>query len=285
MKQAISILLALLMSFPLLSQERDRFDYALDQYESICNRCIVLRNAMERGEQVPQSDMDTLVEQLSTLKKTLSEASGEMTPAQKQRFESIKDRFLTSGQSRIPSLEELPFQVNFSTTYSPVVHPSKAIPMRQPLQPFILGGAGLSAHPDIAVMVGVQYGKAGGYLSARIRPVSGGYDYECASDGKTSYGYVWTSGVKHFPGAFFTAGAFYCLKGPWNVYAGAGYGKTEVLWEDIDGKNVRVSDLSLSGLAVESGVLYFKGHLALGAGLSTLKFRQFFPVVCAGYRF
>ena len=283
MKRLLLIIIALFFVASGFAQQRNRFDDALDQYEAICARCQELRDAMDRGETVSQEEIRSILEQISTLRTILGEASGEMSQEQRERFNSIRNRFLASGQQLIPALGALVDTVLWRA--EPVNIQPVPIKGKDRLNGVVLGSIGINAHPDFGVMAVAGYGKWGGYLSARMRTEPGLYDYECNSNGDTSYGKIWTSGKSFHPGWRFTLGPAYMLSPRWRVYAGAGYGRTLLIWEDIDGGRALVTDLARGGLALEAGALYSHGHLAAAAGLSSLMFRDFCPVLSVGYRF
>lgn len=286
MKRALLILLALFFALPVLAQVRDRFDEALDRYEIIGARCMVLRDALDRGESIPQTELRTLLEQIAQLRQTLSEATGEMTLAQQRRFADIRDRFMTRkkparlAQSAVPLQDSLLVLLDHGLVGDLV----PALPPPRP-EGFALAQVGLAPRMDLGLMLGFGYGKWGGYVSGRIRPVSGRSDYLCNSDGSTSYGQIWTSGRQFRPGWRLTAGGMYALSRSWRVFAGLGYGESHVLWEDMDGLRARVSDQSRSGLVLEVGALFAGRHWAVGTGLSMLKGKELCPVLSAGWRF
>lgn len=63
-------------------------------------------------------------------------------------------------------------------------------------------------------------------------------------------------------------GIWHCLK--WlDLYSGAGYGKKNVVWEDSDGKMIRVDDRSSEGVAADFGAVFHIGKAALSAGICT----------------
>jgi hypothetical protein len=60
-----------------------------------------------------------------------------------------------------------------------------------------------------------------------------------------------------------------------SLYAGAGYGRRTVLWEDIYGNWVEVSDISHKGIALEAGAVFMWNRLAFSLGLSSVKLKTF----------
>ena len=174
MKRALLILLAFFFALPVLAQVRDRFDEALDRYEVIGARCMVLRDALDRGEAIPQTELRTLLEQIAQLRQTLSEATGEMTLAQQRRFADIRDRFMSRrkparlAQSAVPLQDSLLVLLDYGLV-------GDLVPALPPTRPegFALAQVGLVPRMDLGLMLGFGYGKWGGYVSGRIRPVSG----------------------------------------------------------------------------------------------------------------
>ena len=72
----------------------DDYDLALDKYARICDRCVELRTGVESGQSVSTEELKSLLSELSSLRKTLSKASGRMSEAQAERFEAIKAKYL-----------------------------------------------------------------------------------------------------------------------------------------------------------------------------------------------
>lgn len=287
MKRLLLILLSVFFFAVLPARAQDRFDIALDQYESVCNRCLALRAAIDQGESIPQTELRSLLEQIASIRKTLSEASGEMSKAQQRRFASIRDRFLSSGEPRLDDPLALDLSEGIGYQLEEALRDLQLVPTPMPPQwhGFVVGASGLSAHPDFGVMGGVSCGKWGGYLSIRVRPVSASFAYACDSEGNTAYGQIWTSGKKYYAGKRMVIGGSYAPVRSWQFLLGLGYGDSLVLWEDLEGERVKVSDLSRRGWVLETGVLYGRRHWTAGAGLSTLKGKDWCPVICAGYRF
>ena len=286
MKRPLLILLGLFLALPVLAQVRDRFDEALDRYEIIGARCMVLRDALDRGETIPQTELRTLLEQIARLRQTLSEATGEMTPAQQRRFADIRDRFLSRGKPAPLSQSAVPLQDSLLVLLDRGLV-GDLVPSLPPTRPegFALAQVGFAPRLELGLMLGFGYGKWGGYLSGRLRPVSGHSDYLCSSDGGTSYGQIWTNGKQFRPGWRVTAGGMYAPSRSWRVFAGMGYGESHVLWEDMDGFRSQVSDLSRCGLVLEAGALFAGRLWVVGAGLSMLKGKDLCPVLSAGWRF
>ena len=74
--------------------QSDRWDKALDSYQTICDRCILLREQSLRGDEIPADELRSLLEQVSSLRASLQRGSGSMSKAQKERFERIRSRYV-----------------------------------------------------------------------------------------------------------------------------------------------------------------------------------------------
>ena len=90
---AIAIL-ALLVSSVL--QAQDKWDGVLDRYEEICGRCIELRGRITAGDAVPNAEVTGLLGELGRLRSLIQESQGNMSTAQRQRFNSIRSRYEAS---------------------------------------------------------------------------------------------------------------------------------------------------------------------------------------------
>lgn len=78
---------------------QSNWDKVLDRYEQICAQCSALRENMEKGESVSTKSITSLLQELSSLRATLSDASGSMTTAQKNRFNQIKNKYLSAQRT------------------------------------------------------------------------------------------------------------------------------------------------------------------------------------------
>ena len=124
-------------------------------------------------------------------------------------------------------------------------------------------------------MAGLQGRRWGGYLRFRNAFVKTPETfYECLSDGSLPRGgKIWTSGDTRNSNLYINGGALVQIVDWLSVYAGAGYGRRTLAWQDIDGNWARVSDWSRKGLTIDAGLLLSWRNLAFSAGLSTLTFK------------
>ncbi|MCQ2176320.1 MAG: hypothetical protein MJY41_00080 [Bacteroidales bacterium] len=58
------------------------------------------------------------------------------------------------------------------------------------------------------------------------------------------------------------------------AYAGAGYGEKTVFWQDIDGNWMDVSDVSVKGVAAETGCILHLGVFGISFGISSTGFKS-----------
>ena len=106
--------------------------------------------------------------------------------------------------------------------------------------------------------------------------------YTCLSDGRTSYGQIWTTGRTVRSRLSATGGVLWHTASWLTLYAGAGYGWRSLSWEDVSGRWAQVSDVSIRGLAADLGMVVNIDRFALSVGLSTLSFRRVDCVVGLG---
>ena len=79
-----------------LAQQRN-WDEALDRYELICARCVELMQQEKTGQDIPKESLSSLMVQLNLLKNSLNEGQGQMSGAQKARFEMIRNHFAAAA--------------------------------------------------------------------------------------------------------------------------------------------------------------------------------------------
>ena len=284
MKRIIWLLLGLaLCCFRPAAYAQDRkWDDALDRYERICAQCIELRSRAQAGEPVPAASLSRLMSELKDLRVRLQGADGRMSPSQRLRYRSIRMRYaelfpeaaaaaaLSAPGADLGGWQGLPTAKAVSPGAA-VESPSwgNASPGALRLsRPGVLAGPGSGAFrwgyalaygglPDGYAGVMLVYGKHrwGGYLKPCstlhfTRPA-----LSCRSDGTTASGFLWTTGRERVGRYGCTAGAVYLAR-PWlGVYAGAGYGCRQVLWEDASQRWALVEDDSVCGMALDAGLV------------------------------
>ena len=86
-------------------------------------------------------------------------------------------------------------------------------------------------------------------------------------------GYMWATGNGRVQTLLATAGVLFRAHKAVYPYAGAGYGHHQYIYEDISGDWGLVKDISPSGLALEAGLVFKAGPIAVSAGVGTIMFK------------
>ena len=88
-----------------LAGQQSNWDVALDRYELICERCLELKRNQDSGMILEKESITSLRTQLTMLRNNLLEVQGQMSNAQKARFDMIRQRF-ESRFSAKPNLQK-----------------------------------------------------------------------------------------------------------------------------------------------------------------------------------
>jgi hypothetical protein len=258
------------------------YDGILDKYETVCDKCIELRRSAASGVKVLRDEVQKAIGEFLTLNKLLKSFEDQMTVIQRRRFSSISKWFTVGGELErdmgpLPAVSNLSMDVvlpmPLDTTKLRVTRPSVIH------EDLIRGRYCLllsMAVPDEAfgLMTAYQHGRWGGYLSFRSNYVFGETAYECTSEGNLpSGGSFWGTGEYRKTNLIACVGGLGQVHKVISIYAGVGYGIRKMAWEDVDGAWAVVSDLSHSGFAAESGLIFSYNKLVASAGISTVKFR------------
>ncbi len=287
--------------------QSDRWDRALDSYQTICDRCILLREQSLRGDEIPADELRSLLEQVSSLRASLQRGSGSMSKAQKERFERIRSRYVeafskqgysTDGPAlriarpvldlpRVIGGEEI-LRSAFGSAQNDIrlCHPEGA------KRPKDLSISQTGAGPDsfttgltvigawspntlsYGAMATMTWGKAGIYIKGRSNFQNKIGEYSCLSDGTSGGKVIWTSGQESHPTWALGAGGILNIAGPVSLYAGSGYGSAQTLWEDASGKWATVEDYSAKGICADAGIIFSKNHFQASIGISTITFKK-----------
>lgn len=137
---------------------------------------------------------------------------------------------------------------------------------------FILANVGIVPDLSYGAMVGTV-NKWGGYVKFRSNYSFPEKVYECNSKGASADGYVWTNGKSAVSRLTLTAGGAFETSRWLTAYAGAGYGFSDLYWQDCEENWVKVSDEAFRGVALDLGLLAHKGSLAFSAGVNWTGFR------------
>ncbi len=286
--------------------QRDGYDKALDKYSLICDRCVELRMKAESGHGVQMDELKSLLAELSSLRKTLSGASGKMTVAQASRFEAIKERYLQG----MKSVGKKPGRPVFSPVkrIDPVTEPvevtsRKAGPevlLRDPQalrqarrqgaesQRLIaqrqlssnakysksskfafLTDVGIFPTPSYGAMAALTWNGFGAYVNYRSNFRENEYSYTCTSDGVTEYGRIWATGNYRESRTIATAGLVLFPSRRFGFFAGAGLTSYRLCWEDASREWVNVEDKSFKNPAVDAGLFVSLNSLILSLGVNS----------------
>ncbi|MBR5660236.1 MAG: hypothetical protein IKW99_01645 [Bacteroidales bacterium] len=298
MRKVLSYLLMLPMLLLTLAAygQDSRIDLALNRYEIICDKCILLKEKTLKGEDISTDELKELLEQVSDLRTTLQKGSNNMSKSQKDRFEIIRRRYIAafSGQSAItdgavlkvarPELDlpRLSWRPETGVIGTEILHSAFGYAQSDnrnarkelSLSLIILGGW----RPEslsYGALASITDGKSGVYIKGRsnfnnqVKAV-----YSCLSDGTSNGSPIWTSGNELHSEWSLGAGGILHIAGPVSIYAGSGYGQTQTLWEDSAGKWARVEDYSVKGICADAGLLLSLGHFAASAGISTIGMKK-----------
>ena len=281
----LTVISWMMLTCALNAQEVSSMDSELSRYEALCQECLELKSRIAAGEMVPRRQAESLIEDFVSMNARLKEDIHEMTAVQRKRFNAVGVWFSTGRKPQVqsaPSLEALPTPPHpLIMTTAPKkdqicrVDHSHDIPGRQYyMRKFILADV---SFPDMSygLMAGLQGRRWGGYLRFRSAFVKTPETlYECLSDGSLPRGgKIWTSGDTRNSNLYINGGALVQIVDWLSVYAGAGYGRRTLAWQDIDGNWARVSDWSRKGLTIDAGLLLSWRNLAFSVGLSTMTFK------------
>lgn len=278
---------------------QESLDSELERYEQMCEVCLELKARMSRGEPISREEAKSTIDFFVTTNKRLKSKESEMTSAQRQRFRDVGQWFSTGIRPQVTYIAEvLPIvECSFPSRLTVNDIAGILIPQQDPdvfpsarlwkyRTDFILL-AEMSA-PDLSygLRAGVKGRTFGGYLAFRSNFVKASADYSCHSDGTLENGStIWPGGAEKTT-SFIASAGFLAQTTPWLIlYAGAGYGNRQLLWQDIDGGWAQVSDWSVKGLEAETGAMFRWNRVAFSAGVSTVRFRTCSATVGIGFYF
>ena len=281
----LTVVSGLMLTCALNAQEVSSMDAELSRYETLCQECLELKSRIGYGETVSRRQAESMIEDFVSMNARLKGVKHEMTAAQRIRFDAIGVWFSTGKKPQVQSAPSL-------ETLSPLPHPHilssqspidelyrveffHEIPTRRDyVRKFILADI-TCPEMSYGLMAGLQGRRWGGYLRFRSAFVKTPETlYECLSDGALpNGGKMWTSGDTRSSNLYITGGALMQVADWLSVYAGAGYGRRTLAWQDIDGNWARVSDWSRRGPAFETGMIFSYRRLAFSAGVSSILFK------------
>ena len=160
-------------------------------------------------------------------------------------------------------------------------------PLTVPATPFHVSALLYVGVPDFCpgLLLSFTRGKWGGFVKGAVSLASMQASYACYADGTTDSGYIWTTGKEAAKRFNISAGGVFSPLDFLSFYAGTGYGKRQLFWEDTTSQWASVQDRSVSGMALDAGVLYSWRHLSLMAGVSAIGFKTVCAELGVGYCF
>ena len=282
--------------------QSDNYDKALDKYAYICDRCVEMRAKVESGQSIPMESLSSLLAELSSLRKTLSNASGKMSAAQAARFEAIKVKYMQG----MKAFEKKPDRPEFISIQKikPVTEPVEAtmieIPERSlrwlvsPVEPLaqrpepldvrqkgqprhpkeglklaVLADAGIFPTPSYGAMAVMTWNGIGAYANYRSDFRTNEYSYTCSSEGDTEYGRIWATGESRVSRTVATAGFAMFPSRRLGFYAGGGLTSFTRCWEDVSGQWAKVEDKSFKSLAVDCGIFLTFRAFSVSVGVTS----------------
>ena len=291
---SLSFFLMLLAGFPLSAQNAMDWDAALDNYDDICTQCISIREQIQSGEAVGSGVLGGLLNRLSELRKTLSGAKGAMSFDQQRRFDAIRERYARAfNPALLPDtsirLDGAPAaRLDTGWPVPPPDPPADADVLRRGFHP--LWHPAVHAFVSLPVwapglMFTVDNTRWGLYAKGCVSPSPARGDYSCRSDGVSDEGIIWTTGKERRFRYGASAGAIGFPLPCLGLYAGGGYGRTSVFWEDTSRRWAEVEDLTVKGPVLDAGALFRWKRLSVFAGASTVAFRSWSADAGVGVRF
>lgn len=280
----LCIVMFLMSAFAAQAQEVDsnHINDRLEQYESLCRTCLSMKQRVASGEIVSRVEAKGMIDDFVAMNKVLQNFDADMTAAQRRRLSEISSWFLTGIEPQESPAELLPLSHYLSeVSIVPLAELPSLLHVDVPAVGSVDHPGSLFLMASIAVpdfscglMAGYQYRRWGGYATLRSNHVSCMTSYSCMSDGSLpDGGSIWSSGQTRRSNLFITAGCLFGFNDRFSMYAGAGYGRRTLAWEDVSGSWVDVSDWSCRGLAIDAGVIFSWHRLAISAGINTISFK------------
>lgn len=116
--------------------------------------------------------------------------------------------------------------------------------------------------------------KYGWYIKARSDFNFQSSLYNCTSSGEIEGGgYIWTDGEIKKSRLVLTAGGMLRASRWCYPYVGVGYGSRGLYWKDIQGDWAMVTDKSCAGVALDAGLAFKLGKIALTLGVNNTAFK------------
>ena len=288
MKRCLVLILLLAAVLPLRGQD---YDAALDRFASITNECQRLKARIEEGENLQEGTLDRVIAELRLLQKELQGGTKTMSSAQKERYRLILKCYREGKMVPASALHADSIQAGISAGQpSALPHPAPRPEGHRPgpdSHGFVMATASWPLEGGLAAGFLRPAGKWGGaFLRASGNARYPSHTLTATSDGASGAGFIWTNGNTRSSRLTATVDAiWFLLPVPVGLYTGGGYGFSSIYWQTTDGSWAHITDKSVSGPAVDLGILYARRHLILSAGATTIAFRTVSGTIGIGYQF
>ncbi|MBQ6301370.1 MAG: hypothetical protein IJK75_03140 [Bacteroidales bacterium] len=303
----VTILVPLFFQVAAFGQD-SKMDLALDHYETIIDRCILMRDRAQRGEKIEADELKSLLEQVSSLRTTLQNSSKGMTARQRERYERIRRRYTVAFQPgkvvsrsvvRLPKVDWVPRVEEILRFAQDDRLDASCLPERAQ-RPKDLRSAQYEAPWRIGVMaIGgwrpstwtygamatVTHNRLGFYIKGRSNFTKDIHESICSSDGTSEGTIIWTTGREKHPAWNLGAGVIFKIAGPLGIYAGSGYGNRTTLWEEASGSWAKVEEYSFKGACADAGIVLGIRNFTASLGISSITFRNPSLEIGVGLRF
>ena len=294
-----------------------KMDLALDHYETIIDRCILMRDRAQRGERIEADELKSLLEQVSSLRTTLQNSSKGMTARQRERYERIRRRYTVAFQTDRIAAKVSPVRSSSETSplpelsWSPEVEDVLRFSMQDAYgagtprhfrqnresprlrqeshHPWQFGAIAIAGWQPSTLTYGamatVTHNRLGFYLKGRSNFSKDIHESVCSSDGTSEGTIIWTTGREKHPAWNLGAGVIFKIAGPLGIYAGSGYGNRTTLWEEASGSWAKVEEYSFKGACADVGIVLDISNFTASLGISSITFRSPSLEMGVGLRF
>ena len=297
---------------------KHEMDERMNRYELLCKECLDLKALVSEGKRISRAYASGMIADFVAMNREIKEDSASLSPLQQRRFEMINHWFSTGNRpmamdhvqmSRIrPALAGKAVCMNSrQEDVVLTILPYPSVPGNDNINDVDdsvtehfgeTQNKGMSFYVMASFSLPVSYGVMAGLKKSGKGIDWGGYtrfrsnfrfteaSYSCFSSGTIDNGYAFMgNGNSRKSDLMVTAGVLAGLA-PWlDIYAGAGYGQTVLLWQDIEDSWASVSDFTYKGMALEAGLITSWRRLCLGIGISTVNFRTASLDLSVGMRF
>lgn len=311
MRRIVSLILALVISLSLFAQSNSALRYwdeVLYLYEQLCNACLehrsskeiknrtlalqdILKKPVGRMTESQQKRFESIQKQYKGITEYSTAAKVEENPLHIVQIDTVRrvehltvvdTVFVKEILGEVAILQQLsrrdtivhiirqeelePAKPVNDTVYIERNTESQFKSTQKPSF-FLLAEASVLPDQSYGIMLasGTRYGA---YLK-----VLDSFHHPETSQSIVSEDNVWTTGRTDYGSTVLTAGGFLQVLPGARIYAGAGYGRHDLAWEDFNGRWLSITDASSRGLAIDLGLLGSYRSLAFSLGVTSISTR------------